>query len=93
MQPRRLASRHGLIHSNTTAFELGSTRTTIPREAIRALMERLGSSWFAEDDGWYATVHWVGERFPIPGVDQATLFLRPWRDPRPGERLPGEPYE
>jgi hypothetical protein len=53
-------------------------------------MARLGSAWLVEDDGWYANVTWAGERFPIAEVDAARLFLRPWRDPRSRERLPGE---
>jgi hypothetical protein len=63
-----------------------------PRDVTRGLMARLGSSWLVEDDGWYANVHSIGETFPIPGVDHASLFLRPWRDPRPGPPLPGEPH-
>jgi hypothetical protein len=61
-----------------------------PRPALRALMKRLGSSWLVEDDGWYANVTWSDERFPIDGVAGARLFLRPWRDPRPGQRLQGQ---
>lgn len=64
-----------------------------PRSATRALMERLGSSWLVEDDGWYANVHWIGDKFPISGVQEASLFLRPWRDPRRGRPLPGDPHE
>jgi hypothetical protein len=64
-----------------------------PRPAVQSLMARLGSSWLTEDDGWYANVTWIGRQFPVSGVDAARLFLRPWRDPRPGERLPGEPAE
>lgn len=66
---------------------------THPRPAVRSLMARLGTSWLTEDDGWYANVHWIGPQFPVAGVDDATLFLRPWRDPSCGERLPGEPAE
>lgn len=64
-----------------------------PRDALRAFMEQLGRSWLVEDDGWYANVAWVGERFPVAGVDNAELFLRPWRDPHSGDRLQGEPNE
>jgi hypothetical protein len=64
-----------------------------PRDALRALMRRFGPGWLVEDDGWYANVTWVGERFPIAGVEAAQIFLRPWRDPRPRERLPGEPAD
>jgi hypothetical protein len=64
-----------------------------PRPALRRIMARLGSSWLTEDDGWYANVTWTAQHFPVAGVDAARLFLRPWRDPRPGERLPGEPAE
>jgi hypothetical protein len=56
-------------------------------------MARLGPSWLTEDDGWYANVTWIGSKFPLAGVDKAQLFLRPWRDPRSGDRLPGEPAE
>lgn len=55
------------------------------------LMDRLGSGWLVEDDGWYANVTWARERFPVGGVHVAQIFLRPWRDPHEGERLPGEP--
>jgi hypothetical protein len=64
-----------------------------PRPAVRALMERLGSEWLVEDDGWYANVTWAGGDFPVAGVDAVRLFLRPWRDPRSHERLPGEPAD
>jgi hypothetical protein len=64
-----------------------------PRDALRVLMRRFGAGWLVEDDGWYANVTWGGERFPIAGVDAAQIFLRPWRDPRPGEPLPGEPAD
>lgn len=94
----RIAAETSGIETRSHSFEddrlrIGLYSRDHPREAIRALMERLGSSWSVEDDGWYANVHWVSERFPIAGVDQATLFLRPWRDPRPAERLPRERYE
>jgi hypothetical protein len=61
-----------------------------PRDAVRALMERLGSAWLVEDDGWYANVTWAADGFPVAGVEGAQIFLRPWRSPRGGERLPGE---
>jgi hypothetical protein len=48
-----------------------------PRDALRALMRRFGPGWLVEDDGWYANVTWVGERFPIAGVEAAQIFLRP----------------
>jgi hypothetical protein len=75
--------------TNDTVFVEISPRDH-PREATRALMGRLGSSWLVEDDGWYANVHWIGDEFPISGVDGASVFLRPWRDPRPGQPLSGE---
>jgi hypothetical protein len=64
-----------------------------PRDGVRDLMKRVGHAWLVEDDGWYANVHWVGDEFPVAGVDQASVFLRPWRDPRSGRRLPGDPHE
>ena len=64
-----------------------------PREAVRRLMDHVGVSWLTEDDGWYANVSWNGRVFPIAGVDEAQLFLRPWRDPSFGPRLPGERAE
>jgi hypothetical protein len=64
-----------------------------PRDALRALIKRFGSAWLVLDEGWYANVTWADERFPIAEVDGARLSLRPWRDPRPHERLPGEPTD
>jgi hypothetical protein len=64
-----------------------------PRDAVRALMKRLGPAWLVDDDGWYANVHWIGDEFPVPGVRRASVFLRPWRNPRSGRRLPGEPHQ
>jgi hypothetical protein len=64
-----------------------------PREAVRALMMRLGSAWLVEDDGWYANVTWASGHFPVAGVYGARIFLRPWRDPRSGERLSGDPVD
>jgi hypothetical protein len=72
---------------------IGISPRAHPRDAVHALMARLGSTWFVEDDGWYANVTWARESFPIAGVRDATIFLRPYRDPHPGERLPGEPVE
>jgi hypothetical protein len=74
-------------------LRIGITPRDHPREAVRALMARLGSAWLVEDDGWYANVTWAGEEFPVAGVRGAQIFLRPWRDPRQGERLPGEPAD
>jgi hypothetical protein len=73
-------------------LRIGITPRDHPREAVRALMARLGSAWLVEDDGWYANVTWA-EEFPVAGVHGAQIFLRPWRDPRRGERLPGEPAD
>jgi hypothetical protein len=82
------------------AHEIGGEQVFIelwprddPRDALRAFMERLGSPWLVEDDGWYANVTWMGEHFPIAEVEAARLFLRPWRDPRLRERLPGGPTD
>jgi hypothetical protein len=73
-------------------LRIGITPRDHPREAVRALMARLGSAWLVEDDGWYANLTWA-EEFPVAGVHRAQIFLRPWRDPRQGERLPGEPAD
>jgi hypothetical protein len=53
-------------------------------------MARLGSRWLVEDDGWYANVTWTDESFSVAGVRRVQIFLRPWRDPRKRERLPGQ---
>lgn len=50
-------------------------------------MDRLGRSWLTEDDGWYANLSWNAPTFPIAGVDDVAMFLRPWRDPSSGPRL------
>jgi hypothetical protein len=74
-------------------LRIGITPRDHPREAVRALMSRLGRAWLVEDDGWYANVTWADENFPIAGVRGAQIFLCPWRDPRQRERLPGEPAD
>jgi len=74
-------------------LRIGISPRAHPREAVRALMARLGTAWLVEDDGWYANVTWADEGFPVAGVHGAQIFLRPWRDPRQGERLPGEPAD
>jgi hypothetical protein len=73
-------------------LRIGITPRDHPREAVRALMARLGSAWLVEDDGWYANLTWA-EEFPVVGVHRAQIFLRPWRDPRQGKRLTGEPAD
>jgi hypothetical protein len=74
-------------------LRIGITPSDHPRKAVRALMARLGSAWLVEDDGWYANVTWADASFPVAGIHGAQIFLRPWRDPRQGERLPGEPAD
>jgi hypothetical protein len=74
-------------------LRIGITPRDHPRKAVRALMATLGSAWLVEDDGWYANVTWADASFPVAGVHGAQIFLRPWRDPRQGERLPGEPAD
>jgi hypothetical protein len=71
-------------------LRIGISPRAHPREAVRALMAQLGTAWLVEDDGWYANVTWVDEIFPVAGVHGAQIFLRPWREPRQGERLPRE---
>jgi hypothetical protein len=74
-------------------LHIGISPRPHPRDAVRELMARLGSTWFVEDDGWYANVTWARDSFPVAGVAGARIFLRPYRDPQLGERLPGEPVE
>lgn len=71
-------------------LRIGISPRAHPREAVRALMARLGSRWLVEDDGWYANVTCADESFPVAGVRRVRIFLRPWRDPRKRERLPGQ---
>jgi hypothetical protein len=94
----RLAAETFPVDSGSHTISDGQVRVEVrprdhPREAVRALMARLGSAWLVEDDGWYANVTWAHEDFPVAGVQSAQIFLRPWRDPRDGERLPGEPVD
>jgi hypothetical protein len=74
-------------------LRIGITPRDHPRKAVRALMATLGSAWLVEDDGWYANVTWADASFPVAGVHGAQIVLCPWRDPRQGERLPGEPAD
>jgi hypothetical protein len=71
-------------------LRIGISPRAHPREGVRALMARLGSRWLVEDDGWYANVTWTDESFSVAGVRRVQIFLRPWRDPRKRERLPGQ---
>jgi hypothetical protein len=74
-------------------LRIGISPRAHPREAVRALMARLGSAWLVEDDGWYTNVTWTDESFPVAGVHGAQIFLRPWREPQKRERLPGQPVD